>query len=419
LKGEILIRIPSVFSFFQACCEKKADLSVRLKDLHTRIHRLQSLFLQFIKKISGYRVVIVFRNYSAFSIVVSSALLVSASNFAQGQNSNSLLFGYVNGDGTGEESLSLKHRIAAQVSKKNNLSLVPLASSSGKVDLEQEDQTSLLDINGLSPQNQILLSTETSSIVRDPEEDGGVKIYTVEAGDTVSGIAAANNITVNTILWANDLDNVDEIKPGDQLFILPVAGISYTVKAGDTIDSIAGAFKAEKDKIIAFNELPANGEIEAGISIIIPGGEKNEPVSPKPGSAGGTIIRRQYATSLGGAATDISSGFRKLVGNAGAGHRFPYGYCTWYVSRKRYVPWGGNAGTWLYQAKALGYKTGRAPVAGAIIVTTENRYYGHVALVEKVSGGNITVSEMNYSGWGKVDRRVLSASSRVIKGYIY
>lgn len=349
---------------------------------------------------------------------MSSALLVSASNFAQGQDSNSLLFGYVNGNGAGgEESSSLKHRIAAQVSKKSNLSLVPLASSNGKVDLEEEDETSLLDISGLSPRNQVMLSTETNASAQDPEEEGGVKIYTVEAGDTVGGIATKNNITINTILWANDLDNVDQIKPGDQLFILPVAGLSYVVKKGDTIDSIAAAFKAEKDKIIAFNELPANGEIEAGVGIIIPGGKKDEPVPSN--TAAGSLQRRQYATSLGGSATDISSGFRKLSGKAGTGHRFPYGYCTWYVAQRRYVPWGGNAGTWLYRAKALGYKTGRAPVVGSIVVTTENRYYGHVALVEKVSGGNITVSEMNYAGWGKTTRRVLSASSRVIKGYIY
>ena len=68
----------------------------------------------------------------------------------------------------------------------------------------------------------------------------------------------------------------------------------------------------------------------------------------------------------------------------------------------------------------LGYKIGKTPAAGSIIVTTENRYYGHVALVEKVNGnGTITVSEMNYEGWGKVDRRTLDAGSRVIKGYIY
>lgn len=403
MKGESPIRTQPIASF--------------LKDLHTRIHHLQTHFLQFIKEISGYRVVRVFRNYSAFSIVASSALLVSASNLAQGKDSNSLLLGYVNGDTASEESLSVKHRIAAQTSKKDNLSLVPLASASNPVDLTQKDDTSLLDISRAELQNQVMLSTQTSSITQDPEEDGGVKIYTVASGDTISGIAAQNGITVNTILWANDLDNVDQIKPGDQIFILPVAGVSYAVKSGDTIDSIAVTFKAEKDKIIAFNELPANGEIEVGEVIIIPGGQKDIP-APSPAASDG-LERRQYATSAGGIATDISSGFRKLEGRAGAGHRFPYGYCTWYVAQKRYVPWRGNAGTWLYNARALGYKTGKTPAVGAIVVTTENRYYGHVALVEKVSGGNITVSEMNYIGWAKTDRRVLSASSRVIKGYIY
>ncbi|MDQ5961341.1 MAG: hypothetical protein QG581_262, partial [Patescibacteria group bacterium] len=84
-----------------------------------------------------------------------------------------------------------------------------------------------------------------------------------------------------------------------------------------------------------------------------------------------------------------------------------------------YVPWGGNAGTWLYNARAMGYKTGRAPAVGAIVVTTENRYYGHVALVEKVENGQILVAEMNYRGWAKTDKRWLSTSSRVIKGYVY
>lgn len=309
-----------------------------------------------------------------------------------------------------------KHRISAQTSKRENLSFVPLASAPNAVDPSQKDDVSLFDIQNLVSQNSVMLSTQTSSIAKDPEEDGGVKIYTIEPGDTISGIATKNGITVNTILWANDLDNVDQIKPGDQIFILPVAGLSYAIKEGDTIESVAGKYKADKEKILAFNELPANGELTVGDVIIIPDGQKDE--VPKPSSTQSGLERRQYATSTGGAATDISSGFRKLDGKAGTGHRFPFGWCTWYVSQKRFVPWGGNAGTWLYNAKALGYKTSRTPTVGSIMVTTENRYYGHVALVEKVSGDTITVSEMNYVKWGKVNRRVLSASSRAIKGFI-
>lgn len=396
----------------------KGDKTLSFRVLHTRIHHLQTRFLHFIKDVSGYRVVRLFRSYSAFSIVTSSALLVSVSNFTQGKDSESLLFGYVNGAGASvDETQTPKHRIAAQTSKKGNLSLVPLASSVSSIDPEQRDDTSLFDMQNSTFQSQILLSSQDgSSIAKDPEEDGGVKIYTVESGDTVSGIAAKNGITVNTILWANDLDNVDQIKPGDQIFILPVAGLSYKVVSGDTIDSIAAKYKAEKDKIIAFNELPANGDITVGELIIIPDGRKEE--IPKPSIDNG-LTRRPYATSTGGTATDISSGFRTLDGKAGTGHRFPYGYCTWYVAQKRFVPWSGNAGTWLYSAKALGYKTGRTPAVGSIMVTTENRYYGHVALVEKVSGGTITVSEMNFVGWGKKSYRTLSSSSRAIKGFIY
>lgn len=388
------------------------------RDLHTRTHHLQTRVLHFVKEISGYRVVRLFRSYSAFSIVTSSALLVSVSNFTEGQDSESLLFGYINGEKSTEATLSANHRLAAQVSKKDNLSLVPLANANNPVDPEQKQESTLFDIETGSLQNRVMLSTQVGSgIARDPEEDGGVKIYTVASGDTVSGIAAKNGITVNTILWANDLDNVDQIKPGDQIFILPVAGISYAVVSGDTIDSIATKYKAEKDKIIAYNELPANGEVAVGDVIIIPDGRKEEVTRPTAPDTG--IERRQYATSTGGTATDISSGFRKLEGKAGTGHRFPYGYCTWYVAQKRYVPWSGNAGTWLYKAKAMGYKTGRTPAVGSIMVTTENRFYGHVALVEKVSGTTITVSEMNYTGWSKTSRRTLSSTSRAIKGFIY
>ena len=185
------------------------------------------------------------------------------------------------------------------------------------------------------------------------------------------------------------------------------------MKKGETIDEIAKEYEAEKDKIISFNELPADGEIKEDQEITIPGGVKE---IPEPVQDDSLIARRNYATPSGGS-PDVS-GFKKLDGKAGSGHSFPYGYCTWYVAQKRYVPWGGNAGTWLYNAKARGYKTGKEPKKGAILVTSES-WWGHVAVVEKVKGNTITVSEMNYKGWGKTSTRTISTSNRVIKGYIY
>ncbi|HEX8974530.1 MAG TPA: LysM peptidoglycan-binding domain-containing protein [Patescibacteria group bacterium] len=369
------------------------------------------------------------RKYSAFVVVVSCALLVSATNAASSKGSGSLLFGYW--DSQAQASVGGSGKIDGQINKKNDLALVPLAKANTAVDPNaQDDQAAQTIIQGQS----IASATMTASPMKDPEQDGGVKMYTVQQGDTISSIASKNSISVNTIMWANDLSNVDQIKPGDTLFILPVSGIQYKVKSGDSIDSIASKYKADKSRIIAFNDLPANGDLEVGKEITIPDGQGETSQNTQNNSASqaapsqsttpdntGGLQRRQYANAATGGTPQVAgiTGSDHDDGKAGSGHRFPYGYCTWYVSQKRYVPWSGNAGTWLYHAKAEGYATGRSPKAGAIMVTTENRYYGHVAYVESVSGGSVVVSEMNYAGFGKVDRRTLSLSDPAIKGFIY
>lgn len=340
--------------------------------------------------------------------MVSSALLVSATNFAAGHESSGFLFGYFGA--TENYGNPLEGKMFLKSGNKTNLALAPLAESSSSPDPEQKESES----GELLTQGQALVASNCP-IKKDPEEDGGVIIYEVKDGDTVSAIAAKNKVTVNTILWANELDDVNSIMPGDRIFILPVSGLSYTVKKGDNIENVAEKYKADKDKIIAFNNLPANGELSEGLEIMIPDGQKELP-KPQPGTTTTTP-----GSSLGIAARpyeSFSAGKSVLSGKAGSGHGFPYGYCTWYVASKRYVPWGGNAGTWLYHAKSAGYSTGRTPRPGAIMVSSES-WWGHVAIVESVSGGSFTVSEMNYAGFAKRSSRTIPTGSRVVKGFIY
>jgi len=88
------------------------------------------------------------------------------------------------------------------------------------------------------------------------------------------------------------------------------------------------------------------------------------------------------------------------------------------VAQRRYVPWGGNAISWLSNARSSGKATGSVPRPGAIMVSGESRW-GHVAIVESVSGSNFTISEMNYAGFGRKDTRTLSVGSGAVKGFIY
>ncbi len=345
----------------------------------------------------------IFRNYSSFVVVASSALLVSATNLSAGQNSSGFLFGYLGS--SDNYSNPLENKMFLIANKKTSLALAPLLeaeSMPNPILKAQEDPTDPTIMQGNA------LVCENSPVLKDPEEDGGVIIYEVKDGDTISTIATANNVSVNTLLWANAIDDVNSIMPGDKIFILPVSGVTYTVKNGDDIESISKQFKADKNKIIAFNSLHLDGELNVGETITIPDGQKELP-KPKPTESRIGIAERPYET--------FESAGKTLTGGGKDSHRFPYGYCTWYVAQKRNVPWGGNAGTWLYHAKSAGYATGKSPTVGSIMVSSES-WWGHVALVTSVSADSFTVSEMNYKGWAKKSTRVIAKNNRVIKGFI-
>jgi len=107
-----------------------------------------------------------------------------------------------------------------------------------------------------------------------------ISIYVVREGDNLSQIAEMFNVSVNTIIWANDIQRGDLIQTGEVLVILPVTGTSHTVKEGDTLASIAKKYKGDVDEIIAYNDLPEGEELITGSQVIIPDGEV--PYAPKP-----------------------------------------------------------------------------------------------------------------------------------------
>lgn len=105
--------------------------------------------------------------------------------------------------------------------------------------------------------------------------------------------------------------------------------------------------------------------------------------------------------------------------SAGGGNHFSYGYCTWYVANRRYIPWFGNAIEWWPNARAYGYAEGQTPQVGAVMVTSESSA-GHVAYVESVNAdGSWTVSEMNYVAWGVVSTRTIRPGQVPLLGFIY
>lgn len=283
--------------------------------------------------------------------------------------------------------------ISADMANSNHLLITGEASLTAT---QKNEQVSLLSADDDSLAKRQVVST-AGNATRD------ITSYTVAAGDTLSGIASKFGITTATIKWANGLTDADMVKPGQALKILPTTGVLYTVANGDTPDSIASKYQANAAQILSFNNAEVKG-LAAGMQIIIPDGVNPEPVRPV------TATGRVAGTST--TAASASTVRPTLTRYAFSGNGYSYGYCTYYVAGRRGVPsdWG-NANSWYYAAQASGFKVGSVPVPGAIAWTGAG-YYGHVAYVEGVSGGMVTVSEMNYNGnWNRVTSRTVPAST--------
>jgi murein DD-endopeptidase MepM/ murein hydrolase activator NlpD len=102
--------------------------------------------------------------------------------------------------------------------------------------------------------------------------------YTVEAGDTLYGISEKFNISAETLMWANGLEqNPDLLRLGQELAVLPVNGVYHTVQSGDTVDSVAKKYKAKPEDVLNFplnNLTPRNQSLAVGQKIVVPGGSK-------------------------------------------------------------------------------------------------------------------------------------------------
>ncbi len=102
---------------------------------------------------------------------------------------------------------------------------------------------------------------------------GRISTYTVRDGDSLSGIADMFDVSMNTILWANNLSDKGAVRPGMTLVILPVSGIRHKVASGETLATLAKRYGSDADEIASFNGLSSSGSLASGDTVIIPGGE--------------------------------------------------------------------------------------------------------------------------------------------------
>jgi LysM repeat protein len=115
--------------------------------------------------------------------------------------------------------------------------------------------------------------------VSNPDERTGLMYYRVRSFDTIDSLAEEYQISVETLLWANDNLASGGLQTDMIILIPPVDGVIHIVKSGDTIESIARMYGVTPESI---REYPYNAfsadqafPIQPDQILIIPGGRKD------------------------------------------------------------------------------------------------------------------------------------------------
>lgn len=112
--------------------------------------------------------------------------------------------------------------------------------------------------------------------------------HTVEEGDTLLGIAIEYDTTIEVILIANDIDNPDALRVGQELLIPPsdmdfgTKTVVHKITSGDTFGYLSFFYGSTIEDILAANPDLDPNNLQIGQKVVIP--VTSLPINPKASS---------------------------------------------------------------------------------------------------------------------------------------
>ena len=215
--------------------------------------------------------------------------------------------------------------------------------------------------------------------------------YVVKSGETISAISNKFNVSVETILWQNNLGPRSLIRPGDSLEILPVTGVAHKVKRGENIGAIAKKYDIEVNEIVTYNNLFDVNDIQINQKLIIPGGKKVSPYVSTPSYASNSNVPQVSSITKLFAPSTSAPSASGMVWPAGVRRISQY-----YSWRHRGLDIAGPTGTPLYASEA-----------GTVIYSGWSNGYGYNVYVDHGNGVKTRyahASKLHVSKGAKVSR---------------
>ncbi len=205
--------------------------------------------------------------------------------------------------------------------------------------------------------------------------NGQISTYIVRSGDTLAGIAAMYGVSINTLMWANDITKSSSIQIGQTLVILPMSGVMHTVVSGDTLSTIAKKYRGDIDEIATFNDLKISASLKIGDTVIIPDGQVSSSINTT-NSSGAKTTSYSVPNYSGYYITPWKTGAAGVHKTQGL-----HGY------RSSAVDYGMPVGTSL-----------RAAAAGKVIVSRNSGWnggYGNYVIIQHSNGTQTIYGHMS------------------------
>lgn len=271
-------------------------------------------------------------------------------------------------------STSTKNEVDAEtITREHNSQTAPLLQAA--THLDPNPARGGADLNIIDNKALVAESGVSGGFVEiEKRKNDQISVYEVKEGDTISQIANMFDVSVNTIRWANNLDR--EIRPGEQLVILPISGIKHTVKSGGTITDIAKKYKADAREIALFNGISIDANLVTGQEIIVPNVDLVQEETKKPAK---TIVKSSGKSSSAPAASNGSSWLIRPI-NGGSRSQGIHGYNA--------VDLAAQTGTPIYAA-----------AGGSVIIAKAdggwNGGYGNYVVIKHSNGAQTLYAHMN------------------------
>lgn len=106
-----------------------------------------------------------------------------------------------------------------------------------------------------------------------------IMVYEVQAGDSPAIVARRFGISVETLLFSNNLAHGSVLQAGQKLIVLPVSGILHEIRYGETLGSISQSYGVSESRIAAVNNVDPTARLEPGEKLVIPGAKP--PTAPQ------------------------------------------------------------------------------------------------------------------------------------------